>query len=87
MFQISTMANFETEVYELLKLFLFVQVKIMMKRSAINALQLPQVIQAHDFLIFLTASLQDTQSHGFLGNIILKWNVSLLNKNRNVYCC
>ena len=38
-------------------------------------------------LTFLTAPLQDSESHSFLGNIILKWNVSLLNKNRNVYCC
>ena len=38
-------------------------------------------------LTFPTAPLQDSESHSFLGNIILKWNVSLLNKNRNVYCC
>ena len=31
---------------------------------------------------FFTASRQDSQSHGFLGNI-LKWSVSLLNENEN----
>ena len=41
----------------------------MMNRSAV-ALQLPKLVQAHDFLNFLTASLQDSQSHGFLGNIM-----------------
>ena len=55
-----------------------------MKRSA-TALQLHKLVQAHDsanFLTFLTASLQDSQSHGFLGNIILK--CFFKNKNRNV---
>ena len=33
------------------------------------------------FFTFLTAS-QDSQSHSFLENIFLKWNATLLNKNR-----
>ena len=64
----------------------------MMKRSAI-ALRLPKwsklkiLSWVSRFFNFLTASPEDSQSRAFLGNIILKWNVSLLNKNRNVYCC
>ena len=38
--------------------------------------------ESHDFLTFVTVSLQDSQSHGFSGNIILKWNVSLSNKKQ-----
>ena len=38
--------------------------------------------ESHDFLTFLTVSRQDSQSHGFLGNI-LNWNITLLNKNIN----
>ena len=38
--------------------------------------------ESHDFLTFLTVSWQDSQSHGFLGNI-LHWNITLLNKNIN----
>ena len=70
------MANLETEVYELLKLF---ETSDIIKHdeeiSRVTALQLHKLVQAHDsanFLAFLTASLQDSQSHGFLGNIILK---------------
>ena len=63
----------------------------MMKRSAI-ALRLPKwsklkiLSWVSRFFNFLTALRQDSQSRGFLRNIILKWNVSLLNKNRNVCC-
>ena len=37
---------------------------------------------SHDFLTFLTTSQQDFQSHGFLGNIILKCNITLLNTKK-----
>ena len=39
---------------------------------------------SHNFLTFLTTRLQISW---FLGNIILKRNVSWLNQNGNVYCC
>ena len=66
MFQIRTMANFETEVYELLKLFSLVQAIMNMtpKRSAI-ALRLPSEAgpssrfcrESHEVLPFLTTRL------------------------------
>ena len=72
MFQVSTMANLETEVYELLKLFETSDI-IKHDEEISHCSSTPQA--DHDsanFLTFLSASLQDSQSHGFLGNIILK---------------
>ena len=53
MLQISTMANFDTEVYELLKFFLHDQAINILKRSAI-ALRLPKRVQAHNSAVSLT---------------------------------
>ena len=60
----------------------------MMKGSAV-ALRLPKRVQAHNSAVnFSHGPTTRLQSHSFLGNVILKSNVSLLNKNRNVvyYC-
>ena len=72
MFQISTTANFETEVYELLKLFLLVQVKIMMKTSAINALQLPKWSKLTIFSFF-------SRPHYKTPNLTAFWEISFWN--------
>ena len=45
--------------------------------------KLTTLLESHDFLSFLTTR---PPISWFFRNIILKWNVSLFNKNGNVYC-